>query len=307
MTVSSPYDAQFFEFHRSMSLNSARAVLPHLISLVHPRSAVDLGCGTGEWLAAFRECGITDVLGVDGDWVPREQLQIPENQFMHHDLRHPLHLERTFDCAVSMETAEHLPPDCAATFVSSLVSLAPVVLFSAALPGQGGRDHLNEQWPSYWSDLFRRHGYVAIDCIRPVICTLPDVQYWYVWNVFLFAERFYVERHANLKAQYEEHGGPALPWVDANFWSGGKDSWSGELRRMRNFWKSHDDAELQGAAVLLAAARNLERLVSELRDERDAWKAQAKRHEEATQELRGLLHEQIKKKRSKEGKGKRSR
>ena len=302
MTKSSPFDEQWYDYHRSGAFQSARAVVPHVIDLVRPRSVVDAGCGTGEWLAVFQEHGIADILGIDGDWVPREQLQIPQDLFMPHDLCSPLHLDRTFDCALSLETGEHLRPDCAETLVASLVSLAPVVLFSSALPGQGGLYHENEQWPSYWSDHFSKHGYVTIDCIRPLVCKSPHVAYWYFWNILLFAERSYVERHEILKVQYEVHGGPPLPWVDSNFWDGGPDSWSGELRRMRNAWRVQAEATFQGDTGLLTATRNLERLANELRDERDAWKGQAERHEEAARELRALLRS--KKKRRKVGKRK---
>jgi hypothetical protein len=63
---------------------------PLLIELFHPRSVVDLGCGTGIWLAAFREQGVTDVLGIEGAWVPRLQRVILEELFLEHDLMQTL-------------------------------------------------------------------------------------------------------------------------------------------------------------------------------------------------------------------------
>ena len=67
-----------------------------------------------------------------------------------------------------LEVAEHIPPECADIFVESLTwGLAPVIMFSAAVPGQGGTLHLNEQWPAYWASKFAQHGYVLIDCLRP--------------------------------------------------------------------------------------------------------------------------------------------
>jgi hypothetical protein len=64
-----------------------------------------------------------------------------------------------FDVAISMEVAEHLPSTCANVFVRLLTSLAPVVVFTAAPPGQGGVDHVNEQPPEYWIQLFELHGF----------------------------------------------------------------------------------------------------------------------------------------------------
>lgn len=73
---------------------------------------------------------------------------------------------RNFDLAVSLQVAEHLPPSSAKGFIDSLAKLAPVVLFSAAIPLQAGAEHLNEQWPEYWAALFKTHDYLPIDCIR---------------------------------------------------------------------------------------------------------------------------------------------
>jgi hypothetical protein len=63
---------------------------------------------------------------------------------------------RTFDLAICLEVAEHLPPEAAEGFIDSLTRLAPVVLFSAAITFQVGNQHLNGQWPDYWATLFRR-------------------------------------------------------------------------------------------------------------------------------------------------------
>jgi hypothetical protein len=143
---------------------------------------------------------------------------------------------------------------------------------------------------------------MTIDCIRPLICGSPDVAYWYVWNVLLFAKQSYVQRNEILKALYEVHGGPPLPWVSADFWFSGPDSWSGELRRMRNTWRARTEAASHEVTAHLAASLNTEQLVEELRDKRDEWKGQAKRLEEAARDLRGLLRNQgNKKKKRKKG------
>ncbi len=98
----------------------------------------------------------------------------------------PLPLERTFDLVVSLEVAEHLPPESAPAFVGSLARLGPAVLFSAAIPYQGGEHHLNEQWPDYWAELFEQNGFVAIDCVRRNVWSDERVLYWYAQNTLLF-------------------------------------------------------------------------------------------------------------------------
>lgn len=227
------YDEDFYAFLDETSHTSAQAVVPFVMELVRPRSVVDLGCGTGVWLAAFAEHGVKDILGVDGSWVPGHRLQIPQDTFTPHDLCRPLHLGRRFDLAVSLETAEHLAPECATTLVASLVRLAPVVVFSAAVPGQGGTDHRNLQWPRYWSELFAEYGFVTIDAIRPLICRRHDVAHWYVQNTFLFVDRLHAARDEILRAQYAAYGGAPFPWIHQDYWDGNAESVAREIRQVR--------------------------------------------------------------------------
>lgn len=184
-TGGTPYSQGFYEYQGDGSYRSAHAVIPLVLQLYRPQSVVDVGCGIGTWLAAFVEHGVTDVLGVDGDYVPTADLRIPADRFLPHDLRTPLDLGRSFDLAVCLEVAEHLPAERAPALVSTLTSLAPVVLFSAAAPEQGGVGHVNERWPGYWIELFEGRGYDAVDCIRPQVWEQADVDFWYAQNSFL--------------------------------------------------------------------------------------------------------------------------
>jgi SAM-dependent methyltransferase len=199
----SGYTPDFYRSHRDGSRRSAEAIVPIVLDLVQPRSVIDVGCGLGAWLAVFREHGVEDVWGVDGSYVDRRLLQIPPERFLPADLRHPVRLPRRFDLVVSVEVAEHLPADCAATFVESLTALGSVVLFSAAIPYQGGVDHVNEQWPEYWAARFAEHGYVAIDYIRPRVWRDEGVEWWYAQNALLYAEREHVEGEPRLRAARE--------------------------------------------------------------------------------------------------------
>jgi hypothetical protein len=87
-----------------------------------------------------------------------------------------------------LEVAEHLPADSAPTLIDSLVSLGPVILFSAAIPFQGGTHHVNEQWPEYWA----RH-FSPRDIMRTVRRRfgVHDVEWYYAQNILLYVERGY--------------------------------------------------------------------------------------------------------------------
>ena len=183
-----PYDEAFYQCYQDGSTNSAQVVVPIVLSLFPCHSVVDVGCGVGGWLKEFERCGVNDYLGVDGDYVSRRLLKIPAERFRPLDLRNVSDLGRRFDLACSMEVAEHLPQDRARIFVAALIKAAPVVLFSAAIPFQGGRDHLNEQWQSYWASLFAEHGYVAVDCIRPAVFGDSRVEWWYRQNILIFCQ-----------------------------------------------------------------------------------------------------------------------
>ena len=87
--------------------------------------------------------------------------------------------------------AEHLDPSRAASFVSDLCALAPVVLFSAAVPGQGGTHHVNEQWPGYWQDLFAVEGYLMSGALRWLIWNDDRVENWYRQNLMVCARSGY--------------------------------------------------------------------------------------------------------------------
>jgi SAM-dependent methyltransferase len=181
------YDEQFFGDHVDKARTSAQAIVPIVMELVAPTSVIDLGCGPGAWLATFAELGVGDYRGVDGEWVAPELLQIPPERFIAARLDRPFALDRRFDLAVSLEVAEHLPEASAKDFVGSLSALAPCILFSAAIPHQGGLNHLNEQWPEYWVELFAGRGYAVVDAIRPRVWTPPGIAFWYRQNTFIFA------------------------------------------------------------------------------------------------------------------------
>ena len=193
-----PYDRAFYQGHQDGVYQSASIIVPLILSLFPFESVVDVGCGIGTWAGRFIESGVPDVIGMDGDYVERSMLCIPQKRFFAHDLQRPIQFNRRFQLAVCLEVGEHLPETRSRGLVHDLVSLAPCVLFSAALPGQGGTDHINEQYLSKWASLFATHDFVALDLIRHQIWNIAEVNWWYRQNIVLFAHQTHplVERHA---------------------------------------------------------------------------------------------------------------
>jgi SAM-dependent methyltransferase len=182
------YDTAFFDEVELGSRESAAVVLDHVASVVTPSTVLDIGCGTGAWLAEWRKRGVADVVGVDGDYVDRPHLQIPPAVFHPADLSWPLDMGRRFDLVHCLEVAEHLEASVADQLVESVVRHGDLLLFSAAVPGQGGTHHVNEQWPSYWVRKFRRLGCELFDVLRPLVWSDERVEWWYRQNVMLFAK-----------------------------------------------------------------------------------------------------------------------
>jgi SAM-dependent methyltransferase len=180
------YSSAFFGNIDQGSAPSAREVVPFLLRLIEAKSVIDVGCGPGSWLREFQEQGITDYLGVDGDYVDRNHLVIPAERFMPVDLKQPLVINRKFDLVVCLEVAEHLPPESASTLVQSIAALTDIVVFSAAIPFQRGQNHLNLQWPGYWADLFASHGFDCYDCVRPIIWENDKVEAWFSQNILIY-------------------------------------------------------------------------------------------------------------------------
>jgi hypothetical protein len=133
--------------------------------------------------------GIEDITGVDGSYVDRGRLLFAPGRFYPHDLGQPFDLGRSFGLVQCLEVAEHLPPGSAGTLVDSLVRHGEVIVFSAAPPGQGGHDHVNERSYEYWRALFSGRGYVAVDYLRPRIVSDASIDRWYRYNTLLYVLR----------------------------------------------------------------------------------------------------------------------
>jgi hypothetical protein len=170
------------------NLAAPREIIPIILELTKPSSVIDIGCGIGTWLKVFDEYGIMDYVGVDGEFVDRDLLKIGADKFYPQDLREKWSLNRKFDLVVSLEVAEHLSEDVADLFVSVLVSHGDNILFSAAIPGQGGQNHLNEQWPVYWQKKFEQYGFFCHDIVRPLIWNNSKIDWWYRQNMIFVSK-----------------------------------------------------------------------------------------------------------------------
>ncbi len=129
-----------------------------LINEYNPESVVDVGCGIGDFLHPFYQKGLK-ILGIDGSKANFKHRKIPKDCFLVKDLRTEKLPEDSFDLCLCLEVAEHVPERYSNKLVQVLCSFSHKVVFTAATPGQGGHDHINEQPKDYWISKFMLHGF----------------------------------------------------------------------------------------------------------------------------------------------------
>jgi cyclopropane fatty-acyl-phospholipid synthase-like methyltransferase len=129
-----------------------RALLTIWALLGRAETYIDFGSGSGAMVRLARGCGV-DAIGVD---------VIAEPPDVIHDLRRPLELGRKFQLATCIEVGEHLSPDAVDTFcqniVGHMIDEGGWLVFTAALPGQTGDNHVNLTPPYKWREKLDDHG-----------------------------------------------------------------------------------------------------------------------------------------------------
>ncbi len=171
-----------YELHNT---NAANYIVPYLIKWFNPLSVIDVGCGLGTWLKVFKSKGVVDVLGIEGSHINKKMMVIHENEILLKDLEQPVSLNRRYDIALCIEVVEHLSKDAADIIISTLVNLSDIIVFSAAIPGQGGQNHLNEQWIDYWIEKFKKHDFIVYDPLRKYIWENTMIEWWYSQNIVI--------------------------------------------------------------------------------------------------------------------------
>lgn len=173
----------------SQSLVSARKVITHLKSLIRrPDSLLDVGCGVGGWSLGFREWGTQQLTLLDHPSNKKENLLFSDNAFYTADMNKVLPPVFRVDMVVCLEVLEHLEPARTHAVIEYLTQCSDTILFSAAIPGQGGYRHINEHYAFYWEGIFAGFGFKKYDIIRPAIIRDTDIEYFIRQNSFLYVK-----------------------------------------------------------------------------------------------------------------------
>ena len=184
------YSQFFYESQLLESRNSAKYIVPIINEWFQPKSVIDVGCGVGAWLEVWKGCeNCQEIKGIDADFVDKSLLLInASHEFMEADLNDRLPKLKKYDLATCLEVAEHLDEKRADSFIEDLTGLSDVILFSAAIPGQEGTKHINEQFLHYWIVKFNKLDYQCYDVIRPIIWDVEEISWWFRQNMVLFVK-----------------------------------------------------------------------------------------------------------------------
>lgn len=175
------YDAEFYNRNYKFQKALADNLAQWIADKYNPQTIVDFGCGCGCFSGTIAKYSGGHVFGLNGDIPHNAEIEV-----FQYDLSKQIETTIKNDLVISLEVAEHIPEESADIFIDNLTNAGDTILFSAAIPGQGGIGHVNEQHHFYWHKKLQERGYKCFDIIRPLIKDKKEVPFWYRNNIFLY-------------------------------------------------------------------------------------------------------------------------
>lgn len=129
---------------------------------LQPKSLIDIGCGNAYLLHWMKDQQVR-LAGIENATAAFDFIPEAVRPFvMDADLRLPLPPDGPkFDTAVCIEVAEHIEAQHAERILRNIDTLcepSASLVFSAAIPGQPGTNHINLREHEYWISFLRRIG-----------------------------------------------------------------------------------------------------------------------------------------------------
>jgi SAM-dependent methyltransferase len=189
------YDPKYYERH----FNEYREWEIRLAKFFSDRykinSVIDIGCGVGSYLEGHVRSGVTKVRGLEYNYKSAVGYfpDILKPHISYADATKPLDINDKFDCAWSVEVAEHIMPSGTEQFIDNLTSLTEnYILLTAAPPGQSGTGHIKLREKQFWIDAIKAKGF---DYLEDEVKVLQEEwkklgAEWYITkNVMLFKKK----------------------------------------------------------------------------------------------------------------------
>ncbi len=183
------YNADYFYIVDEDAKLGASIIADYIARTFHPKSVLDVGCGTGTLMNSLASLQIA-VKGLEYSEAALRFCRKRKLNVQKFDLENDILTKvEQFDLVVSMEVAEHLPASVSDRYIDLLTQSANRVVFTAATPGQGGHDHVNEQPHEYWIDKFSRRNFRYNEPLSlkwREEWSKTTIPFWYSHNLMIF-------------------------------------------------------------------------------------------------------------------------
>ena len=164
----------------------AAALADVLRLLYKPAVVADVGCNSGLYLEGFRDAGC-QVMGFDCDDEALALAAVPVTKI---DITSFKPIDFRADMALCLEVLEHIPAEKEDAALLNLCTVSDTIIFSAAVPGQGGDGHINCQPKQHWIDKFEELGFRAAEAEAEYILAqlngYPGIMGWLRNNLIVF-------------------------------------------------------------------------------------------------------------------------
>jgi SAM-dependent methyltransferase len=153
------YSEIYYNGIESANSHAYELLAETLNEVFQPKSVVDVGCGSGGISAALRDSGVGEIYPFDFSQASVDMTRKRGfTSARRLDLTQAKEIPETADLCLCLEVAEHIPRKFERHLVALLSRVAPVLIFTAAPPGQGGHLHVNLRSQDHWKQLFREQG-----------------------------------------------------------------------------------------------------------------------------------------------------
>lgn len=187
------YPESFYSSVTKRAQASSEIVAEILQDVLKPRSIIDVGSGEGAWIntMSHRFPSALDLTAIDlqphrSEYFEQLSSSKLNFEFILRDFEKDHTLpNQNYDLAICLEVLEHLQTQTAEQLAAEFAKNCSVLIFSAAVKGQGGTGHINENSLDYWIRLFQQNDFIALDILRPKLARNKQVPDYYKQNMIL--------------------------------------------------------------------------------------------------------------------------
>lgn len=131
----------------------AQRLAEYIKEKINPSTVIDIGCGPGIYVDSLRNLGL-DAQGIDTDKRVHGRPHLRCQSMFDLD-------DTKYDLVICMEVAEHIDEKFENQIVEKVsAAVGKTLIWTAALPGQGGTGHINCRPKEYWAEKLAGQGLV---------------------------------------------------------------------------------------------------------------------------------------------------